>query len=236
MRNGSGAVIAVAVLGAALAACKKRSPPVVDVAPASTGPSAGELEARKLLGDAKERMLKLEKLAAKARNEPAVKKDRPHADKVSGDGLLVIGEKWFSEPRADVSASEVDLKHTVYGLCASMVYTGIAKEDDAKYLRECLGFQWVAVVRARKTTLPKVDMATSKFKPGFVEGDVLLFEVSTGEVRGRYRLAATNGDTLSNRDDTKEGEWDRQLLRDLRENVLAVVTERLNQERKSMYE
>jgi hypothetical protein len=228
-------VAAVLVLGGALLACKKKAPPPTEAPPAaSTGPSAAQLEATKLLGELKERMKAFEKMATLTRTETSTKRDKPYADKVSGDELMVIGEKWIAEPRSDATSQDLDLKHTVLSLCSSMVYTEKVDESDTKYVRECLGFKWVAVVRTRKLLLPKVDVAKHKFTPGSVEGDVLLFDVSTSKIVGRYRLSTTNSDSVTDKEGTDEGEWNRQLVNDLKENLVAVVTERLKQERAGM--
>jgi hypothetical protein len=53
------------------------------------------------------------------------------------------------------------------------------------------------VIRTKNATRPIVDTANSKYVPGQVEGDVLVFEIDSGKHLGGYRYSAANGAQLT---------------------------------------
>jgi hypothetical protein len=80
-----------------------------------------------------------------------------------------------------------------------------------------------------------MNMSQKTFAPGEVDGDMLLFELASGEIKGRYKLLITNSDKVSYIEGKPENEWQKVANDDLVENVTGVTKERLQLERDSMF-
>jgi hypothetical protein len=63
-------------------------------------------------------------------------------------------------------------------------------------LDQCLSLRHLLLIRTQKSGEPLVDAANSKYVPGFIEGDILVFDLDSGKHLGGYRFAARNGATL----------------------------------------
>ena len=219
----------VALLGLALLACKKKEAP----APTSDTPTVSTTRTRydELAPKMKARLEKLAAMSKQAESEPKVKKEKPFATKLEDKQFIVIGDRWLDNPHYEPNAEEIDLDDTNLSLCSYATKSESPKDDDNGYMEECLAWKHVAVVRARKIVLPVVDMQSKTFEPGKLDGDLLLFDLSTGEIVGRYLLGITNSDELKWFEGRPEQDWKDESKRDLVENVRGVVSERLRQER-----
>ncbi len=226
MRTGRVQPLMIALIVGALLACKKKPPPEVTPATTATVSPAVD-EAKKLLPLAKEHLGRIAGLAKKAKSEPAVASDRPFATKLEAKTFVILGEKWLADASRDAAKDELDLGNTVLRICASTVYIDSPKEEDAKYLKECLAWEYVAAIRTRKVAYPVVKLGTKSFDAGDVQGDMLLFHVATGALKGRYAMHTTNADEITGFEEKPESEWQSTANRDLLENLVGVAEEKL---------
>jgi len=225
------------VLGALLA-CKKRSAP--DPTPTVVTESEHSKRVKELQPKAKAFMAKLSELAQKAKSEPAVKSDQALKTKLEEKQFVIIGDKWLTEPNRSPTDGEVDLGDTTLSLCAYAVgkKPESTKDSDLKsdveYMERCLAWEYVAVVRPKKITMPKIKMESKTFEPGDVTGDMLLFAMPAGELKARYRFGTTNSDELTWFEGKPEKDWSDESKRDLVKNLKGVIQERMALERDSM--
>lgn len=222
-------VMVVALLMLALLACKKKREP--DTTPTIQTVSPTALRANELKPKVKARIDKLAGIATKAKSEPKVKKERPFKPKLEKDKFIVLGDKWLEDVHYEPTAEEIDLDNTTLSLCEYALKDATSTDDQVGYMETCLQWEYVAVVRPKKITLPVIKMQTKSFDPGLLEGDLLLFDLASGDIVGRYVLRITNSDTLSWFEGTPEKEWQDKSKRDLVENVRGVIEERLQLER-----
>lgn len=221
------------VVGSLLACKQKKAPDVTPAAPSAT--ASPDIErAKKLQPQIQELMKQLAAAAKKAAKEPKVKSDRPLKTKLEKGKFVILGDKWLTEPQRDAAADELKLDNTVLFLCTHGAEKAALEANDVKYFEECLGWDYIAVVRPRRLDLPKVKMGTSTFAPGSFKADMLLFEVKSGEIKGRYQMGITNSDKLTYPENSTEAEWDDKAKRDLIENVIGVIEERMQLETDSM--
>lgn len=214
-----------------LLACKKKPPP--DTSPSPPTVSTTAARASELKPKMKARIDKLAAMALKAKSEPKVRKERPLKTKLDKEKFIVIGEKWLDNVHYEPATGEIDLDNTTLSLCGYALDKAEPKDDDLKYFDECLNWEHVAVVRSRRIILPVVKMATKTFEPGQLDGDLLLFDLASGEIVGRYLLGITNSDELKWFEGKPESDWKDESKRDLVKNVQSVVEERLLLERDS---
>lgn len=223
--------LAVLLVGALLA-CKKKAP-VPSPAPTATVDPDIE-KTKKLQPEVKQFFTQLAAIDKKAKAEPRVRADKPFKEKLEKARYIILGDRWLADSHHEAGADELELDNTVYSLCAYGLDKPILKPDDQKYADECLAWQYVAVVRPRSLTLPKVNMGTKTFAPGSFIGDMLLFEVKTAEIKGRYQMSITNSDKLTYLENSTDEEWQKKAKDDLAENVTGVIDERMALERQSM--
>lgn len=222
----------------ALLACKKKSDP----APAPTVVTESEHVKRfkELQPKVKALLGKLPEMSQKAKSEPAVKSDKPLTVKLEKTKFITIGDKWLQDVQRSPADGELDLDDSKLSLCAYAVdkKPESTKDSDIKsdvgYMEECLAWEYIAVVRPKQITMPKIMMATKTFEPGEVQGDLLLFAVPAGEIKARYRFRTTNSDELKWFEGKPEKEWSDESKRDLVENLKGVIQERFALERDSM--
>lgn len=234
-RPGRGSALCAALLvGATLLACKKKAPEPAP-APAPSATVSPDLEsAKKLQPDIKKLMGRVSDMAAKARKEPKVRADRPFKTKLEDGKYIIVGDKWLDDPHRKAGDDELDLGVTVLSLCAYAAKDDELEANDLKYMQECLGWDYMAVVRQRSLTPPKVKLDSDSFDAGSFVGDLLLFDLDTGNIVGRYQMNITNSDKLTYQEGKPEAEWQELAKRDLLENVTGVIGERLRLERDSM--
>jgi hypothetical protein len=225
------AIVSVALLSAVLLACKKKEAP----APSTETPTVSTAIARhaELVPKLKARMEMLASIGKTSKSEPKLKKEKPLATKLDKNELVIIGDKWLDDVHRDPDADEVDLEDTNLSLCEYAIREQAPDDDDVKYMQECLAWKYVAVIRPRKILFPVIKMASKTFEPGQLDGDLLLFDLSSGEIAGRYLLGITNSDELKWFEGKPEEDWKTESKRDLVENVRAVIEERLAQTRDS---
>jgi len=221
------------LVAGALLACKKKKPPdPMPVASASAAPE--NVKGKELAPQNKKFIEQVEAIAKKAGKEPPVRKDRPFKEKIDKDKFVIVGSKWVTNPHADVAKDELELKPTVLSLCTYQKDNAEIEADHVKYAEECLGWEYIVVVRQKSLLMPKVKMATKTFDPGSFIGDMLLFDIKTGDIKGRYQMSITNSDKLTYLENRSEDDWHDVAKRDLLENVTGVIEERLQLERDSM--
>lgn len=225
-------VLLMLVVGSLLACKKRKAPDPMPVPSATAAPE--NVKGKELAPQLKKFMDQVEAIAKKAAKEPPVRKDRPFKTKLEKGKFVIVADKWLKNPHADVSDDELELKVTVLSLCAYDKDKTEVAVNDLKYAEECLGWDYIAVVRQRSLTMPKVKMATKTFDPGSFLADMLLFEIESGEIKGRYQMSITNSDKLTYLENRSEDDWHSVAKRDLLENVTGVIEERLQLERDSM--
>lgn len=223
------------LVGATLLACKKKTPAPAAPAPAPTATASPDVEAaKKLQPDIQKFTTRVSDMAAKARKEPKVRADKAFKTKLEEGKFVIVGDKWLTDPHRKAGDDELDLGVTVLSLCAYTAKDDDLEAGDLKYMQECLGWDYMAVVRPRSLTLPKVKLDTDSFDPGSFLADLLLFDLDTGSIVGRYQMNITNSDKLTYQEGKPEAEWQDLAKRDLLENVTGVIGERLRLERDSM--
>lgn len=221
----------------AVTACQKREAPVSSSEPTAAATESPDVaQAKKEQPKLKAMMDKMPDIAKKASTEPPVKVSQPLATKLENAKFAIIGQKWVTEPFRDPAPDELDFDHSVFSICSSTATDEKLDAEDLKYMQECLAWEYLAVVRPRGVTMPKVKLAEKSFEAGSCTGDVLLFELKSGEVKGRYTMNITNSDEISNFQGSSDKDWQDQAKRDLLENVTGVIGERLRLERDSMGE
>lgn len=233
-RSRLGCVVFVGCVGLALLACKKKPPPD----PVSTAPTQSPLAAREEAARPKvKRVLEqIAGVAAKAKAEKRVTTKRGLKTKLETKQFVTLGDKWLAAPNRLPEAGEVPVQSNVLSICASRLekpqaQTADTTQSDVDWLEECAALEYVAVVRPRKVGLPKVNLATKTFTPGSYEGDMLLFELASGEIKGRYPLNITNSDELTYLEGSAQDSWDKEAQDDLGKNVTGVIRETLQLER-----
>lgn len=222
----------VVVLLAVLLGCKKRPEPT-EPGPTAPTVSTTEVRAAEIVPKLKARMDLLSTIAKTARKEPKVKKERPLKTKLETKQFIVIGEKWLDDVHYEPTSAELSLRDTTLSLCGHALKATPPKDDDLRYADECLAWQYVAVIRTRKIVMPVVNMEKKTFKPGQLDGDLLLFDLADGAIVGRYLLGIMNSDELTWFEGKPADEWTEESKRDLVKNVRGVIEERLQLERDS---
>jgi hypothetical protein len=228
----SAVVLMMLVVGALLACKKKKAPDPTPVATASALPE--NVRGKELAPLNTKFVDQVAAIAKKSGAEPPVKRDKPFKTKIEKGKFVIVGSKWATNPHADVADDELELKPTVLSLCAYDKDKTEIAANEVKYAEECLGWDYIAVVRQKSLTMPKVKMATKTFDAGSFIGDMLLFEVASGEIKGRYQMSITNSDKLTYLENRSEDDWHDVAKKDLQENVTGVIEERLQLERDSM--
>jgi len=238
MKSGVRTILLIATFLGALLACKKKT--ASDPAPTVTTESPDAKRFKELVPKVKTLVGKLPGMDEKAKAESPVKSDRPLATKLENAKVVIVGDKWLGDTHRSAGDGELDLGDATLSLCAHAIGKKVEStkdseiKDDVKYMEQCLAWEYVAVVRARKLTTPKIKMASKSFAPGGVEGDVLLFGVSDATIQARYRFHTTNSDELKWFEGKPEKEWADESMRDLAKNLKGVIEERLALERDSM--
>ncbi len=226
--------LGVFLVAVALLACKKKEVAQEAPAPAPAAPASASAEDRKVHDDVKALIAKFAGFAKVAKTQQPVRRDRPFATKVASGEYLLVGVEWLADPHAERAPDALELESTVLSLCSYAARSDEPKEDSLKYAKECLAWKYVAALRAKKIAMPKVNLATKSFTPGSVEGDLFLFDVGTSKIVGRYEVSITNSDELTYQEGQPESAWQTIAGIDLRDNVRAVVEQRLAHERESM--
>jgi hypothetical protein len=231
-RERSGVIFAMVLLGVLLA-CKKQAPAP---SPAPTALPDPEKEAATKLNPGVKTLLgQLSTIATKAKAEPKVKKDKGLTEKLEKEKYVILGEAWLTDPNRSADKGEVELKNTTLSLCAYNKDKERLPTSEQGYAKECTAWQYVAVVRKKSVTLPKVNTSTKTFAPGSYIADMLLFDLKTAEIKARYLMNITNSDKLTYLENSTEEEWNKKAADDLAENVTGVIDEQMAQDRKSMH-
>ncbi len=224
--------LVVTMLIAALLACKKK--PVVTDSDAGTPPlSTTAAQMAELTPKLKARMDMLSAMAKTAASEPKVRKERPLKTKLETAEFITIGDKWLADVHYNHTDDELDFDDTTLALCGYAVKATEPQGDSLRYAEQCLAWKYIAVIRPRKVIQPVVNMNSKTFKPGQLDGDLLLFDLADGTIVGRYLLGITNSDELTWFEGKPEEEWKEESKRDLVKNTRGVIEERLKLERDS---
>ncbi|MEZ4371827.1 MAG: hypothetical protein R3B07_13420 [Polyangiaceae bacterium] len=226
----------VIALGVPLLACKQRKAP--DPTPAAAAVPTVSPNAAKT----RELKPKLKKniddgvygLAAKLKKEPRVRVSKPFKTNLDDSKVAVVGLPWLEDPIHSTGTDEVNLGHTVLYLCQGQQDEEAFDDDRVKYAEECLGWEYVAVVRQYSLKQPTVSKAEHTFDKGLFVGDLLLVEIATGSIKGRYVMHIENSDKFTVLDTSTESEIQTAAEADLVNNITGVIGERLRGERKTM--
>lgn len=230
--RGSRAVFALVVIGALLA-CKKKEAPTETTEPVKTE-SPNVAKGKALQPVLKTRLGQITAVSKKVKSEPAVKKDQPFKTKLEKTQYFILGAPWLDNPGRPHDENELDLDDTTFFICTNRGEQTEFTDDELKWMQECIDWKYIAVVRPKKVTVPKIKLDSKSFEPGQFDGDLLLFELSTGNIVGRYQMGITNSDKLTYLEGKSEKEWEKESMNDLLENVTGVIEERMSLERDSM--
>lgn len=231
--RGRSLLMFTALLTVALLACKAKKAP--EPTPTPTATVNPEIEkAKKLEPQVKTLLDQLKAIETKAKSEPKVKSDKPLKAKLEKGKYVIVSAQWLTYSNYEAKADELKVVPTKYSLCGYHLDKPEITASDIGYSEECLAWEYIAVVRQRSLTLPKVNMTAKTFTPGSFVGDLLLFDAKTAEIKGRYTMNITNSDKLTYLENSTEKEWDEKARDDLVDNVNGVIDERLQGQRDSM--
>jgi hypothetical protein len=215
-------VVWIVILVCALLACKRKE--------SQAGSGSGSLgdRAAKLQPEAKKRLEQLAALAPKVKAEAAVTSDRPVAVKPARKAVAITGEQWLTDPHRSASSEELNFGNTLLSLCKHKAESAPEKEDDVKYLEECVALKIVAVIRQRSMERPKIKMKSQTYDSGKLKLDVLVYELETAKLIGAYDVLVTNDPelTLPGAEQSEE-DWFRMAESDLKVNAETEIEELL---------
>ncbi|MCA9647223.1 MAG: hypothetical protein H6718_09955 [Polyangiaceae bacterium] len=225
----------VMALGVPLLACKQRKAP--DPTPAAATPTVSPNVAK--TAELKPKLKKhiddgVYGIVTKLKKEPKVRANKPLKDKLEDSKVVVVGLPWLEEPSHSAEAGEIPLGNTTLYLCQGHQDDTELSDDQIKWAEECLAWEYLAVVRQRSLKLPKVSKAEHTFDKGSFYADLLLVEIATGDIKGRYIMRITNSDKFTVLDSATQSEIQTAAEKDLGENITGVIGERLRGEIKNM--
>ncbi len=225
----------VALVAVPLLACKQRKSPPDPTPVAAPTVSPNVAKTKELKPKLKKHVEEgIYGLAAKLKKEPKVRANKPFSGNLEDEKYVVVGLPWLEEPDRSDEAGEVNLGDTTLHLCHGFQDDEELSNDQLKWGEECLAWEYAAVVRKRSLKLPKVSKEAHTFDKGSFFADMLLVEIATGSIKGRYLMRITNSDKFTVLDTATEGEIQIASEKDLVENVLGVIGERLRGEIKDM--
>lgn len=215
---------------APLLACKQRKAP--DPTPAAVATeSPNSIKTKELKPKLKKHVEEgIYGLATKLKKEPKVRANKPFKTKLEDAKVVIVGLPWLEEPDRSVAAGEVPLGDITLHLCHGFQTDDELSTDQIKWAEECLAWEYLAVVRQRSLTLPKVTKADNTFEKGSFFADMLLVEIATGEIKGRYIMRITNSEKFTVLTTSTESEIQTAAEKDLAENITGVIGERLRGE------
>jgi hypothetical protein len=240
----------VSIVAAAFLACFgfgcERTKPKKDTAPAARESSSKlEKKAKKLGPKVTKRLSQISSLAKKAGSEPPVEANEPLKKKLETGTWVILGDAWLKDPHHVAAADELSFDTGPVSLCAFAVEENEDEADededeedqepdavddlDVELLQECAALEYVAVIRTHDLDRPEVHADRGTFERGEFRGDLLVFHLKSGEVRGRYKIAVTNDaeltqDGKSSRDDA----WIGLAMANLKGNVERAAEEKLD--------
>lgn len=218
-------------LVAPLLACKQRKSP--DPTPAAVATeSANSIKTKELKPKLKKHVEEgIYGLAAKLKKEPKVRANKPFKTTLEDAKVVIVGLPWLEQPDRRDAAGEVPLGDVTLHLCHGFqAEEGELSNDEIKWAEECLAWEYLAVVRQRSLTLPKVRKADNTFERGSFFADMLLVEIATGDIKGRYIMRITNSEKFTVLTTSTESEIQTAAEKDLAENITGVIGERLRGE------
>ncbi|MGE0325141.1 MAG: hypothetical protein AB7S68_22650 [Polyangiaceae bacterium] len=217
-RHATRAVRALAllfVLTLPLLACKKKQPQQES---SSSSLSPEEHALLKTQSD------QLDALILKVKAEPDVTTTDAFATSIKKDEVAVVGQAWLEEPdhKAD-EATELELGSFAIQACKAGSNT-----DKRSYYDECSKWRYIAVLRQKRYARPTISDEDKRFEKGVFEGDLLVAELSTGDIKGRYVVRVQSSDELEVLNTLSKYEVQRRLDTDLRVKLRDRVTSRLS--------
>ena len=104
------------------------------------------------------------------------------------------------------------------------------KDEDIKSLEACSRFEYAGVIRQSSYTQPDADDGRT-YTPGRFSGDLLLFHLPTGELRGHHSLSVSQSDQLelTSKPGQKPAahEWRQQAVAYLQRHILEEAQKQL---------
>ena len=177
------ALVACFLLPVALACKKKKNEP----SPATVA-RAAELKPK-----VTQLLAQIASLSAKSKSQTGA--DTGLAQKPSPGTVAVIGDTFLEKPNRTTDTGELDLSDPVLSVCEYIVERTQINDEDIKSLEACSNVAYAAVIHQRDFTPPDADDGRT-YTPGRFSGDVLVFHLATGELRGRYSLDVSQSDQL----------------------------------------
>jgi hypothetical protein len=211
------AFVACFLLAVALA-CKKKNEP----SPATVA-RAAELKPK-----VTQLLAQVASLSAKAKSPTGAV--TALAQKPNPGTVAVIGATFLEKPNRTADTSELDLRDPVLSVCQYIVDRTQIQNDDIKNLEDCTRLEYAAVIQQGSFTPPDADDGRS-YTPGRFSGSVLLFHLSTGELRGIHSLDVSQSDQLELT--SKPGqkpeayEWRQQAMAYLKNHVREAALKKL---------
>lgn len=198
--------------------CKKKKPGLSD---------AEATRAAQLKPEAAKRLSQMAALGPKAKSLLQTSTDEPVAKKLPSGSYALIGEEYLADPTA-TRTGELELGDSRVWLCKSAVDSTALTPDDLPSLEACTRFEYAAVIR--KGTYVAPEIGDSNYRPGEFRGDLLVFHLPSGELRGRYALSAKNEENIQTQKGAAKFEVEKLAMKELASNVKAAAADKLMNE------
>lgn len=206
-------VLIFVVVSAALA-CKRKGSSSTSAS--SAAPSGSPRHRRELAtAEVTRRFETISGFAAQVRSAEGVTGNRPLARRPERGQYAVIGDTFLEDPSREENKQELPLRSDLLSLCKKALRAEVIGEVDLEHLEECAKLEYLAVVRTKRLTPPKIKIATKTFDSGKVEGDVFVFDLPKGALVASYRIVVTNKDEIKREGGGDEEQWLGSAMRNL---------------------
>ncbi len=149
--------------------------------------------------------------------------DQPVSPKVPPGTYALIGEDYLADPKA--TGRELDFSDARVSLCKWAVDAVEPKPEDLASLEACARLEYAAVIRKGTYLPPKAGDAV--YTPGELRGDLLVFHLKSGELRGSYTLAAKNEQQVKTKGKVEKYEVEKLAAKELEAKVKSIAVEKL---------
>lgn len=170
-----------------------------------------------------QRLAQIASLAPKAKARLTVSTDQPITEKLPPGSYVLVGDEYLADPNA--TGLELDLSDARVWLCKRIVERAEVQRDDLAHLEGCTRIEYAAVIRKTSFTRPKVGDAV--YTAGEFRGDMLVFHLATGELRGSYHLSAKNDEQINTKGKVEKHEVEEIAVKELVTNVKEAAVEKL---------
>jgi serine/threonine protein kinase len=162
---------------------KRDAPPASASAPVAP-PSSHTPEDGSPVARARAQLERLARLRDTSKGVAMTRADRPMSQPLASGSYEVIGYDQLDDPTRQV---EFEVAGPLLALCGYAVRKN-GDDDALNRLGQCASLTHVGVVRTETLKKPVFSDAGQPVDRGSFRGDVLVYELATGELRGAYRL------------------------------------------------